>query len=552
MLCASVLLFPGLGAAPLERAEIYFLDGARGMVERGDWLVPYYKGEPFFDKPPLTYWLMAASFRAFGFSAGAARLVPAFATLGVLLATLWLGCVLFDRRTAVTGAAVLATTGAFVGFGHVAMSDMLLALFSTLAVAVAARAVAGGAHPAWPVALAAALGLGFLTKGPIALLLPGLGIGWLAVRHRASLPRPRLVAAVSALAVCAALAGGWFVLVYRRLGWGPLEHFFLRENLQRFAASTYDAQLPFWFYVPTYLAEGAPWSLFFPLAVWHAWRREGDAGRFLAGWFALMLVPLSLSRGKIDYYLLPFYPAASLLVARLFTHAPWEARERTWARVVLALGAAALVALPIVVGSMPAGWVPAAAVRAAWTGALLAAAGACVLAAVRGEGRRTLVVLAASSALVIATLGGLVVPAFHRAQPQSAIVEDVARELRFRGDATVVACGDPARVQRDLLFQVRVVLQERCDLWGLASSDRPFLLLLGPNERRSLVGTGGVREIDRYPFLPATALSLEGVVTREQPSELTLAANFGTDDPVAETKRRRDRKRALREDGGAE
>jgi 4-amino-4-deoxy-L-arabinose transferase-like glycosyltransferase len=378
---------------------------------------------------------MAASFRAFGFSAGAARLVPAFATLGVLLATLWLGCVLFDRRTAVTGAAVLAATGAFVGFGHVAMSDMLLALFSTLAVAIAARVVAGGAHPAWPIALAAALGLGFLTKGPIALLLPGLGIGWLAVRDRASLPRPRPLAAAAAVVVFAALATGWFALVYRRLGWGPLEHFFLRENLQRFAASTYDAQLPFWFYVPTYLAEGAPWSLFFPLAAWHAWRREGGAGRFLVGWFALMLVPLSLSRGKIDYYLLPFYPAASLLVARLFVQAPWEARERAWSRVVLVLGALALAGLPFVVGTMPAGWVPGAAVRGAWTAALLVAAAACAFVALRADRRQTPLVLGASAALVIATLGGLFVPAFHRAQPQSAIVEDVARELRFRGDA---------------------------------------------------------------------------------------------------------------------
>lgn len=552
MLSASVLLFPGLGAAPLERAEIYFLDGARGMVERADWLVPYYRGEPFFDKPPLTYWLMAACFRAFGFRAGAARLVPAFATLGVLATTLWLGAVLFDRRTALLGGIVLATTGAFVGFGHVAMSDMLLALFSTLAVAVAARAVAGGPPAAWPIALAAALGLGFLTKGPIALLLPGLGIAWLAVRHRASLPRPQALAAVAAGALFALLAGGWFVLVYRRLGWGPLEHFFLRENLQRFAASTYDAQLPFWFYVPTYLAEGAPWSLFFPLAAWHAWRREGASGRFLLGWLGLMLVPLSLSRGKIDYYLLPFYPAASLVVARLFAQAAWGARERTWSRVVLVLAALALAGLPLVVGTMPTAWVPGGAVRVAWTGALLAAAAACVFAALRADARRTLAALGAAAALVVATLGGLVVPAFHRAQPQAAIVEDVARELRFRGDATVVACGDPARVQRDLLFQVRVVLQERCDLWALASSRRPFLLLLGPNERRSLVGAEGVREIDRYPFLPATALSLEGVLTREAPSEMTLAANFATDDPVAEAKRRRDRKRALREDGAAE
>ena len=40
------LVLPHLGAAPLERAEIYFLDAARGMVESGDWIVRRYQGEP--------------------------------------------------------------------------------------------------------------------------------------------------------------------------------------------------------------------------------------------------------------------------------------------------------------------------------------------------------------------------------------------------------------------------------------------------------------------------------------------------------------------------
>jgi dolichol-phosphate mannosyltransferase len=227
------------------------------MLERHDLLVPYYRGQPFFDKPPLTYWLMAASFHAFGIGAGAARVVPAVAALSVLMATLWLGSVLFDRRTAWAAALMLATTGAFLGFGRVAMSDMLLALWTTLAIAIGARAVRGGAHAAWPIALAAALGLGFLTKGPIALLLPGLGLLWLAWSHRRSLPRPSVPAALVGTAVFAVIALGWFVAVQRRLGWGPLEHFFLRENLERFAGGTYDAQRPFWYYVPT-TGQGAP------------------------------------------------------------------------------------------------------------------------------------------------------------------------------------------------------------------------------------------------------------------------------------------------------
>jgi hypothetical protein len=126
-------------------------------------------------------------------------------------------------------------------------------------------------------------------------------------------------------------------------------------------------------------------------------------------------------------------------------------------------------------------------------------------------------------------------------------VEDVRRERAYRSDAAVAACSDPLRVQRDILFHARTPVEERCDLWAIASSSRPFLLLLDPEERRSLVGAEGVREIARYRYLPATALTLAGVIGRPVPSEMTLAANFATDDPVAETKRKRDRKRALRE-----
>jgi 4-amino-4-deoxy-L-arabinose transferase-like glycosyltransferase len=547
---AAALLLPGLGEAPLERAEIYFLDGARSMLERHDLLVPYYRGEPFFDKPPLTYWLMAGAFRALGLDAGAARLVPAVAAMLVLLATLWLGTILFDRRTAWIGALVLATTAAFLGFGRVAMSDMLLALWTTLAMAIGVRAFRAGAA-AWPVALAVVLGLGFLTKGPIALLLPGLGLGWLAWTRRASLPRTRPWIAGVAVVVFAAIALGWFVAVQRRLGWAPLAHFFLRENLQRFAAGTYDAQRPFWYYVPTYLAEGAPWSLFLPLAAFHALRRNGGdaASRFLLVWVALMLVPLSLSRGKIDYYLLPFYPAASLVVGRFFASVPWRGRERNWARAVLAVAALALALVPALLFGHPEPWVPP---RGALVIMSVVGAGAVLglaSAALHPTPARTLATLALSAALVIGCGGGLVVPAFHAAQPLAAIVEDVRREHGYRPDATVVACADPLRVQRELLFHARTVMEERCDLWALASSSRPFLLLLDPEEGRSLLAAEGVREVARYRYLPASALTLAGVLERPAPSEMTLAANFATDDPVAETKRRRDRKRALREAG---
>ena len=262
-----------------------------------------------------------------------------------------------------------------------------------------------------------------------------------------------------------------------------------------------------------------------------------------------MLVPLSLSRGKIDYYLLPFYPAASLVVARFFVTVPWRALERNWARAVLALAAVALALIPPFLAGHPEPWVPSRAVLGIVSAAFGCAVLGCTWAALRPTPGRTLPTLALAAALVIGCLGGLVVPAFHAAQPLEALVEDVRREQRYRPDATVVACSDPARAQRDLLFHARTVVEERCDLWALLSSSRPFLLILYPEEGRSLLAAEGVREVGRYRYMPAAALTLAGVLDRPAPSEMALAANFATDDPVAETKAKRDRKRALREAG---
>jgi 4-amino-4-deoxy-L-arabinose transferase-like glycosyltransferase len=519
------------------------------MVERSDWLVPYYQGEPFFDKPALTYWLMALAFRVFGFSPGAARLVPALAALGVLASTMWLGRLLFGRRAALSGGVVLATSLAFAVFGRVAMSDMLLTAWSTLAVALAVRVSRDGSGGCIA-ALGAVLGLGFLTKGPVAVLFPGFALLVLLAqnRHRiTSLVRPKALLAGLALGILCGFS--WFVAVYLRLGSGPLEYFFLRENLERFAGETYDSGRPPFFYVVTYLAEGLPWSLFLPLALRRWLRAEGEERRaqgFLLLWVGLMLVPLSLSRGKIDYYLLPLYPALSLLIGRFFAGGRMDPFERHWTRAALSVFAVALGLLPFGRDAIAPEWLPGAAAIAFVSALAALGALACVAVAYRPAPDRVLGVLATTTAAVFLGLIALFLPAFWSAQPNAAIVADVVRERQFRPEAQVVACTDPSRAERDLLFSARVVVDMRCDLWSLAPSKVPFLFLLTPAERASLASVPGLREISAHRYLPATVLTLDGLLEKRPPGVMTLAANYKTDDPVAENKRRQDRKRELR------
>jgi len=519
------------------------------MVESGDWVIPRYEGKPFFDKPILSYWLMAGAMSGLGPGAASARLVPVAASIGVVLATVWLGTLLFERRSALAGGLVLATTLAFLSFGRVAMSDALLALWTTLAVALAVLAYRPGA-PVWAVPLLGAVaGLGFATKGPVALLAPGIAVLLLmGENRRRPLPCGSGPLALGVLAFVV-LGLGWFALVYQRLGAEPLVAFFFRENLERFAGEAYDVGRPFWFYPPAYLAEGLPWSPFLPIALWRLLRsREGDEAqraRFLAVWAALVLVPLSLSRGKIDYYLLPIYPVLSLVIGRYLAGVPWRRADRAWASLVLLVEAAALALVLALPPRIPDEWLPGPLPRVLLVAVVAAGAALLLAVAVRPTPRRAAATLASVIAAAWLVLVVSFLPAFASAQPNRAIAADVARERSYRPDLRMAFCSDPTRVRRDVLLHVRLAAVSECDLWSLAGSREPFLLLATPAQDASFRVDPRYREIAHYPYVPATALTLGGLFSVREPGEIVLGANFATTDPEAERKRKRAYRRTI-------
>ena len=140
----------------------------------------------------------------------------------------------------------------------------------------------------------------------------------------------------------------------------------------------------------------------------------------------------------------------------------------------------------------------------------------------------------------------------------SAIAADVSRELGYREDARLAVCGDPSRARRDVLFLARTTAEETCDVWALAASARPYLLVVSPAQAASLEKVPEWRTVGRYACLPASALTLDGLLARPQACEVVLGANFDTDDPVADRKKRREyrkaiqRERALSEAAGSE
>jgi 4-amino-4-deoxy-L-arabinose transferase-like glycosyltransferase len=329
------------------RAESYFALGSRLMVEQGDWLTPHAPDELPLNKPPLTYWLIGASYKLFGTNYGSARLPSVLAALLVVLIVYWLAVKLSGVRAGLISVAVLASSYLFLTFARLAMSDMLLTLCVTASLAcfiIALRDQGSGVHPtgALPDGRATApsarsqpfallgyvfLALGVLTKGPVALALIAMPVGLelLLSPKREALKRLRLV---PGLILFVLIAAPYFFLVYARLGPEPLRFFFFGENLQRFTGQIYGAAgRPFWYELVAFFIDFAPWSLLIPVAVWFDWRRrrlfesEARADRLLYLWLGWTIFLFSLSSFKLDYYLLPALPAAALITAPVIANA---------------------------------------------------------------------------------------------------------------------------------------------------------------------------------------------------------------------------------------
>jgi hypothetical protein len=373
--------------------------------------------------------------------------------------------------------------------------------------------------------------------------IPIFLMGWRRRREPWPVAASALVLGLLALLV---VAGGWFVAVYARLGGEPLVYFFLRENLERFAGEAYDVGRPFWYYPPAYLLTGLPWSLLLLPALLRV--RRDDASLLLAAWIGIALVPLSLSRGKLDYYLLPLYPAFALLVGRWLTTVAWSGVDRLLARVGLVLSALGLGAIAMLPERFDTAWLPSPALCSLFVGVALAAALACLAVALRPRPFRVLVTLAGGTGALGILLVSAFLPAFRAAQPNLVLAEDVRRERSYVPEARVVACTDPARVERDVLFEARVRVERRCDLWNVAPSREPFLFLLRPEERASLERIPGFREVAHYRYLPAATLTLSGFLEPREPRLVVLAANFATTDPLAELRRKKLRKQEFRDE----
>lgn len=332
---ASAFYWGGLGSTGLLGPdEPRYAAIGREMARSGDWLTPRLWGEPWFEKPPLLYWMAAAGFRL-GLPDPLAPRLPVAALSVLFLAVQWaLLRRLAGARIAWLATLMLATTAGWAAYSFVAVTDLPLAVFFQSAVLLIwlwletgdGRALYGAG---------AALGAAVLAKGlvPLVLILPVL---WLARRRWRAWAGPA--------ALCAAIAAPWFAAMLWTHGRAFFDEFFLRHHVSRFASDELQHVQPFWFYAPVLLAGALPWTPAVLLEGWRAWRDE----RWKIPLWVLLFgfVFFSISRNKLPGYLLPLLPSLCILCAAGLERAAAAGRALFWTVMLASLAPAAAELLP--------------------------------------------------------------------------------------------------------------------------------------------------------------------------------------------------------------
>lgn len=329
-LCACFFYSLWLGSYALFTPdEARYSEVAREMIANHDYITPRVNGVAFLDKPVLYYWFQVTAIHLFGIKEWALRFFPAFfGVLGCVL-TYVSGRYLFDRRTGLVSAVILATTPLYFSAAHYANLDLEVAFFisSSLLSFLVAMQMEGKKRKYILLSSYFFAACAFLTKGLIGLAFPMLIVGcWILLLWRFHVLKKMNL--ILGLALFSMIVLPWYILVQRA---NPefLHFFFVTQQVTRFLShAEFNNQTPFWFYLPVVVIGFFPWSLYLAAVFVDAIKkiRLGEYNQiklFLLLWVVIVFAFFSVPKSKIITYILPVFPPLSLLVGH-FIAEQWQ------------------------------------------------------------------------------------------------------------------------------------------------------------------------------------------------------------------------------------
>lgn len=328
ILCLGLLLMlAGNWILPLtDRDEARFSEASREMIQRHDYIVPWFNGQWRLYKPALIYWCQIASYRLLGANDFSARLPSALFTVATALLLVRWGRKIADAKTGFLAGAMYLTGLHIAIIGRIATADLALIFFFTVSAWSGWELTRPQQSSRWKWwwLFYVALGLGFLAKGPEAWLPLGATILGRALRKDAF--RLPLWETAAGVILTLAIVAAWGIPALKEthgMFWsvGMNEQVYQRAvaiNNSHGVAGILGFLLLLPLYFLTFFVSFFPWSTRVPSALRHWWqeRRRDNVGWYLLLVAALVFAVFSLVKTKLPHYTLPAFPLIALWLAR--------------------------------------------------------------------------------------------------------------------------------------------------------------------------------------------------------------------------------------------
>lgn len=351
-LVISILFGMFLGSRPLTTPdEGRYAEIPREMVVSHDYLTPQINGIQYFEKPPLFFWVQSASIKLFGVNDWSVRVMNALIALFGCLITYWAGRELYNRRTGLLSAVILATSALYFGLARYITLDMPLSVMLSSALfcfILGEQSELTATRRKYFLLMYVFCALATLTKGLIGIFLPGAVLFiWVLVMNRwRDIPRYYVI---SGAVLLFAIAAPWHILM--QLKHPDFFHFyFMEQHFLRYLTSISGREKPLW-YLPVILLGGLlPWCAWLPQAIkahWPASMRERQnyaTEIFLILWALVIFVFFWVSQSQLSPYILPIFPALALILGRYFDGVLSKTPEKSRG---FSLGVAAYVVLTL-------------------------------------------------------------------------------------------------------------------------------------------------------------------------------------------------------------